>query len=242
MHKHFGGKQIAGANPDLIDLCLGIGGDGTILHFFQTYPAINAPYLGINLGHLGYLTDILLTELNESLELIAAKKYTLEKRLLLEYTQGGKVHYALNDLTIHRGKNPHLVELKINVDGLYLNTFRADGVIFATPTGSTAYSLSAGGPILSSNLDAIVLTPISSHTISNRPFVFLPHESIHVEYISKFEPIELAIDGFFIHELQYKEKIKITLSKRKFTMASLGKRDAFSILRKKLNWSGKLVL
>lgn len=236
----FNGNPVDQVDPSSIELCLGLGGDGTILSFFHTHPEIQAPYLGINLGHLGYLTDIPLSELKQSLERVASKQYTTEPRLLLEHTHEGKPIYALNDIAIHRAKNSRLIEVKINVDDLYLNTFRADGLIVSTPTGSTAYSLSAGGPILSSQLQAIVLTPICPHTISNRPFVFFPQKSITLEYVSPFDPIELSFDGIYERDLKTQDKVEIRVAERTLLMANTGRTDQFTTLRKKLNWSGKL--
>ncbi len=148
--------------------------------------------------------------------------------------------FAVNDLVVHRGKNPSLVEISIHVDGLYLNTFEADGVILATPNGSTAYSLAAGGPILSPSLDAVVLTPISPHTISNRPIVLTAHQEIQVQYLSDYDPIEIRADGFFFHTLQTGEVFRISRHPKTFKLISLHRNDYFSTLRTKLGWSGKL--
>jgi len=143
-------------------------------------------------------------------------------------------------MVIHRAKNPSLIELSIHVDGTYLNTFSADGVIISTPSGSTAYSLAAGGPILSPELSAFVLTPISPHTISNRPIVFLPNHEIQIQYLSDRDPVEITFDGISCHALRTGEVFSIKKSSRCFRTVNLSRRDYFSTLRTKLGWAGKL--
>lgn len=158
--------------------------------------------------------------------------------------QGESVHgercFAVNDIVIHRGRNPSLVEIGIHVDDVYLNTFEADGIIVATPNGSTAYSLAAGGPIISPDLEALVVTPISPHTISNRPIVLTPKQEIQIQYLSDYDPIEIRADGLAHHELQTGEVFRITRYPKNFKLVTLLRRDYFSTLRTKLGWSGKL--
>ena len=130
--------------------------------------------------------------------------------------------------------------MAIYVDDLYLNTFEADGVILATPNGSTAYSLAAGGPILSPDIEAFALTPICPHTISNRPLVLTPNQEIQIEYVSENEPIEVVSDGLSRFELKTGETIKLRRSPKTFKLVNLNRIDFFSTLRTKLGWSGKL--
>jgi NAD+ kinase len=146
----------------------------------------------------------------------------------------------VNDIVVHRAQNPSLIELAIHVDGLYLNTFEADGLIISTPNGSTAYSLAAGGPILSPDLPALVLTPICAHTISNRPIVLTADQEIQIQYLSDYEPVEVRADGLEHFYLRTGEVFKIVRSPKNFRMVSLFRRDYFSTLRTKLGWSGKL--
>lgn len=224
-----------------IDFCLSFGGDGTILEFFHRYSHITAPLLGINLGNLGFMADIPLDDLEPSLQALLEGKYKIDKHLMLEHTVKDKGSpYAVNDIVIHRGACSNLIELKIHVDGKYFNTFRADGLIVATPTGSTAYSLAAGGPILSQNLQAIALTPICPHTISNRPIVFLPERELHIEYASPFDGIEVVKDGIPQFKLSHGESITIKRSHRSFQIVNLERRDEYLTLRTKLGWSGAL--
>ena len=227
------------SDSDSIDFCLSLGGDGTILEFFHKYPHITAPLLGINLGNLGFMADVPLDDLESSLEQLLDGKYKIDKHLMLEHTREETGSpYALNDIVIHRGSGTNLIELKIHVDGKYFNTFRADGIIIATPTGSTAYSLAAGGPILSQNLQAIALTPICPHTISNRPIVFLPERELYIEYVSPFEGVEIVKDGIPLSKLGQGESITIKRSQRSFQIVNLERRDEYHTLRTKLGWSG----
>ena len=227
--------------PHTIDCLISLGGDGTILRLIHHFPHLQAPLLGINLGHLGFMTDIPLTELYSCLEELAAGEYTIEKRIMMEgKTANGDICFAVNEMVIHRSRNPSLIDLSIHVDGVYLNTFSADGIIVSTPNGSTAYSLSAGGPILTPDLNAFVITPISPHTISNRPLVLMPKQTIEVQYLSAYDPVEITYDGFSRHTLSTHETFTLYKSKRTFNMATLKRTDYFSTLRTKLGWSGQV--
>ncbi|NGX30718.1 MAG: NAD kinase [Chlamydiae bacterium] len=228
-------KKLSTIPPEDIDYCISIGGDGTILEFLHTFSKIKAPLLGINLGKLGFLADVRLDELIPSLKAFVNQEFNIEERLMLEYNN----LFALNDIVIHRASNPALIELNIHVDGNYFNTFRADGIIIATPTGSTAYSLSAGGPIITPSIKALCLTTICPHAISNRPIVFLPEKELVVEYISPYKPVEVTIDGITQFHLKTKESLTIHIAKRTFKLLNLQKIDTFATLRNKLNWSGK---
>ncbi|NDD57929.1 MAG: NAD(+)/NADH kinase [Chlamydiae bacterium] len=224
-----------------IDFIISMGGDGTILRLAHKYCDLDIPILGINLGHLGFMADVPLSDIYPSLQDLLNGAYKIHERLILngESPRGDRC-FAVNDIVIHRGKNPSLVEIAIHVDGLYLNTFEADGVIISTPNGSTAYSLAAGGPILSPDLQAIVITPISPHTISNRPIVLMPNQEIQIQYSSDYEPIEIRADGLESFELKTGEVFKIARAPRTFKLVSLFRRDYFSTLRTKLGWAGKL--
>jgi NAD+ kinase len=213
-----------------------MGGDGTILRLCHRYGHLNATIVGINLGYLGFMADIPVSDIYPSLADLLNGAYTVDHRLILE---AGSMS-AVNDIVIHRGKNYSLIELAIYVDSVYVNTFVADGIIIATPNGSTAYSLAAGGPILSPNLNAVVITPICPHTISNRPIVLTADQTIEIEYISPYDPIEVRADGLESISLKSKEKITVKRSSRTFNRAKLHRHEYFSTLRSKLSWSGKL--
>lgn len=227
-------------NPLEIDFLLSMGGDGTILRLVHKYEHLKAAILGINLGHLGFMADVPLSDLYPSLQDLINGAYRIEERVAIEgrLMPGGRC-FAVNDIVVHRGKNPSLVEIAIHVDGVYLNTFQADGVIVATPTGSTAYSLAAGGPILIPTLEALVLTPISPHTISNRPLVLTSTQEIQIQSLAD-EPLEVRADGLVHYELRPKDIFRITRNAKNFRLVSLLRRDYFSTLRTKLGWAGKL--
>lgn len=234
-------KPLSQVDSKEIRFIISMGGDGTILRLVHKYVHLDAAILGINLGHLGFMADVPISDIYPSLQDLINGAYRIEDRVILK---GESVHgdhcFAVNDIVIHRGKNPSLVELAIHVNGLYLNTFEADGVIISTPNGSTAYSLAAGGPIISPNLDAIVITPICPHTISNRPIVLTASEEVQIQYLSDYEPVEVRSDGFAHHDLSTGEVFRISRSPKIFRLVNLYRRDYFSTLRSKLGWAGKL--
>ncbi len=232
---------ISSLDPTSIDYIISIGGDGTILNLLHEFEAINAPILGINLGHLGFMADVLENEIDAALEKLLSGDFSVEDRIMIEGGGSSTRCFAANEIVIHRGSNPSLVEIAIYVGGTYFNTFEADGIIIATPNGSTAYSLAAGGPIISPSLDALVITPISPHTISNRPFVITADKEITIEYQSPYKPIEITADGLPPFPLAQNETFRINRSSRKFRLVKLhdGK-DYFATIRAKLGWSGKL--
>ncbi|MCB1111063.1 MAG: NAD(+)/NADH kinase [Chlamydiales bacterium] len=224
-----------------ITIAISLGGDGTILRLIHRHIDLEAPIVGVNLGSLGFMADVPVTEIYPTLEKLINGEYTVQERIILE---GSTVNcdrcFAVNEIAVHRARNPCLVDLAIHVDGAYLNTFSADGVIVSTPSGSTAYSLAAGGPILSPELECVVITPISPHTISNRPIVLMPKKEIQIQYLSEHDPVEISYDGFAHFEMATGEVFRIQPSKRKCRLVSLSFHDYYSTLRKKLGWTGKL--
>lgn len=223
-----------------LEFAIVLGGDGSIIQLVHRYPALNIPIVGINLGNLGFMTAISQTNLFEGLEDLLSNNYRIERRIMMDgELSNGNTCFALNELVVHRARNPNLVELSIFVDGVYFNTFAADGVIVATPSGSTAYSLSAGGPIIAPEIEAFVLTPISPHTISNRPIVFMPKSEIQIQYSGKQYPVEIAFDGITSFSMQSGESFHIRRSSRIFSVVSLLRNSYFSVLRSKLGWSGR---
>ena len=234
-------KKLSDVPRDQIDFIISLGGDGTILRLIHENPDLTAPVLGINTGHLGFMADVPISDLYPSLQDLISGAYKIEKRLMIQgETLQKETCFALNEIVVHRGRNPTLVEIAIHVDGAYVNTFEADGIIISTPNGSTAYSLAAGGPILSPDLEALVLTPISPHTISNRPIVLTANQEIQIQYLSDYEPVEIRADGLESFSLKMGEVFKISRSPKYFRLVSLFRRDYFSTLRTKLGWSGKL--
>ena len=236
----FGHPPMSSVAPDEIDFLISLGGDGTILSYAHQYLNSKTPILGINIGHLGFMADIPISDIENSLSELIAGEYEIEKRLILEGSGPNKQALAINDFVIHRAQNPSLIEVSISVDDHYLNTFEADGIILATPNGSTAYSLAAGGPILVPDLEAIVLTPISPHTISNRPLVLSSDATLTITYKSPYNPIEVIADGIDREELNTDQTYTIKRSDKNFRLVNLKRRDFYSTLRHKLSWSGKL--
>jgi len=224
-----------------IDYFLSLGGDGSILRIAHQYDLSKSAVVGVNLGHLGFMAEIPESELNESLQDLIDGKCEVENRLMLEARgPSGKMAHAINDAVVHRAQNPSLIELELKVNGRYFNTFRADGLIFATPNGSTAYSLAAGGPILSPVLSALCITPICAHTISNRPIVLDANATIEVTANRLQHPIEVIVDGLETISLQPGETTVITKSPKTFRLVSLIRNDYFATLRTKLGWSGSI--
>jgi NAD+ kinase len=233
--------SLSSVNPEKIQFLITMGGDGSILRVAHQYSHLDAAILGINLGHLGFMADVQISEIIPSLEDLLNGAYTIQNRIIIEgMSSHRKSFFAINDCVLHRAHNPSLVEIAIFIDDLFLNTFEADGVILATPNGSTAYSLAAGGPIISPEIDALILTPICPHTISNRPIVIPPNRSIRIEYVSQKDPIEFVADGLQYFEMSSGDFVQIKKSSKTFKLVNLMRIDYFSTLRSKLNWAGKL--
>jgi NAD+ kinase len=231
-----GAKPLSSIDPHQIKFLISMGGDGTILRLCHRYNHLNAAIVGINLGHLGFMADIPASDIFPSLTDLLKGSYTIDHRLILEANH----LRAVNDIVIHRAQNYSLIELAIHIDGAYVNTFTADGIIIATPNGSTAYSLAAGGPILSPNLNALVITPICPHTISNRPIVLTADRKIEIEYMSKYDPIDVRADGLDAFHLKSGETVTVKQASGSFKRVNLHRHEYFSTLRTKLGWSGKL--
>jgi NAD+ kinase len=236
-----GAEPISSIQHQKVDFILSLGGDGTILRLLHRHPNLDAPILAVNLGSLGFMADIRADEVEKSLDCLLSGNYTVQSRLVIEgTTKDGKSNFAVNEIVIHRYNNPCIIDLSINVNNKYLNTFAADGIIISTPSGSTAYSLAAGGPILAPDLDAVVITPINPHTISNRPIVLTPNEQIRVEYISDHAPVEVTYDGIPCYTIATGDTLSIKRSKRLFRLVCMPEHDYFATLRGKLGWTGKL--
>lgn len=238
-----GARSLMEIDIHQIDFRISLGGDGTILRLIHRHPNLEAPLLGINLGSLGFLADIPLDDIFPSLQDLVDGHYSIQKRMIMEgFTSNGKACFAVNEMVVHRAQNPCLIDLAIYVDGRYVNTFSADGIILSTPSGSTAYSLAAGGPILTPEINAFVITPICPHTISNRPIVLMPQKEIQVKYLSSYLPVEISYDGISSLTLATQETLTVIVSQRQFQLVHLTHHDYFFTLREKLGWHGKLKL
>jgi NAD+ kinase len=226
--------------PGLSDLLIVLGGDGTLLSMARAVGDLGVPILGVNLGGLGFLTATTLDEMLPSLEAAVEGRMVVEDRLMLvaRVIRNGTAvceHMALNDMVITKSAMSRIISLAVSVEGEYATAYRADGLIISTPTGSTAYSLSAGGPILFPTADAIVLTPICSHTLTNRPIVIPASHRIEVTVHSDQE-IMLTVDGQVGVGLRERDVVQIVKAAAHIRLVRFPQKDFFSVLRTKLKW------
>jgi NAD+ kinase len=219
---------------------LSFGGDGTLLTTARAVGPAQTPILGVNFGGLGYLAEISPQELKEKFRDFLKGYYTVEDRMVLQakVTDGGsdETYYALNDVVVQKGAIPRIIKLRTTIEGEYFNTYFADGLIISTPTGSTGYSLSAGGPILEPSMEGIVINPICPHTLGHRPIVISPDKVIEIETDPYLIKQILTCDGFVEQILQPGAKITIRRSERVVRLIVMKGRYFYNILREKLNW------
>jgi NAD+ kinase len=222
------------------DLVIVLGGDGTLLSIARTLPS-GTPILGVNLGNLGFLTEIGRAELYPSLVEVLAGRYELEDRALLDVElrragRGVATYRALNDAVIAKSALARIIELTLEVDGRLVATFRSDGLIISTPTGSTAYSLSAGGPVAAPQLPVTVLTPICPHTFSLRPVVIPDSSLVEVTLVTQREEVYLTLDGQEGTSLGYRDTVRATRSAGRVRLVKTSGRTFYDNLRGKLHW------
>lgn len=230
--------------PGKVDLLVVLGGDGTLLAAGRLIRDFSIPILAVNLGQLGFLTEITVDELYEVLEEVAEGRHTAEQRILLEarIQRDGKevaCYDAVNDIVLHKTSLARIVDFEISLDGSFASSIRADGLILSTPTGSTAYSLSAGGPVVLPNVDAIIITPIAPHMLTTRPLVLPSSSKIEAKFKYREEPIYLTADGQVGEELRPGDTITVAKSPRSMKLIRSPKRDFFEILRSKLGWGAR---
>jgi NAD+ kinase len=204
---------------------------------------MNVPIVGINLGAFGYLTEVNLSEMFSAMEMILAGEVQIEKRMMLDVEMNGgeetfREGSVLNDVVISRGNLSRIVELETEVDGSYLTTFKADGLIIATPTGSTAYSLAAGGPIVFPELNSIIMNPICPHTLTNRPIILQENAVIKVTLWTAEQGATLTLDGQVSFTVKSGDSVTIRKSRHVTTLVSSPHRTYMEILRTKLGWGG----
>ncbi len=232
--------------PNAVDLLLVFGGDGTLLAMADRVITAgrDLPVLGVNFGHLGFLTEINFPDLYPLLEAAIAGRAAVERRLMLcaRVLRAGRAvaeHVALNDVVVTRGALSRIIELAVTVAGDFVARFNADGLIVASPTGSTAYNLSAGGPILHPAVDALVLTPIAPHTLSNRPVVIPASSPIQVTPVAHDpdQQIVLTLDGQEGLELSPGDAIEIVRHDTPLRLVKLPTQSYFDVLRQKLKWA-----
>jgi len=230
-------EERPGALVDTLDgtrLIVSIGGDGTLLWTAQQAAAAHIPVLGINAGRLGFLTQVQLGEEGQALDRWAAGDFTLQRRALLEARAGDRVFHALNDAVVHKGLEINLIRIEVSVDGQPAGRFDADGVIVSTPTGSTGYGLSLGGPILHPDVRALVYMPLNPHSLFNRPIV-LPERSRIGIRLPKDAAI-LTCDGQQNAQLQPGAEVQVGSGLQVELVQFDGGRNFFDLLRRKLRW------
>jgi NAD+ kinase len=227
------------------DLLIVFGGDGTMLRVAREVAGTGTPILGINVGNLGFLTAVPSNELGAALEAVWAGRFTVQVRPLIE-ARGrslGRVidQTALNDFVISRGAASRMISLDVSVDGLPLTRYRCDGLILSSPTGSTAYSLSAGGAIVSPDAEVLTLTPICPHALTNRSVVVSLDSAVLVKVISPKPEVILAADGQVETNLAEGESVTVRRSRQSIRLVQLEGSSFFKTLRHKLNWTGSSV-
>jgi len=232
--------------PQMVDLIVVLGGDGTLLSAARLMVDFEVPLLGVNLGSLGFLTEVPSDEMLPTLEKVFAGDVVLEERLLLKSNvmrQGETVasSYCLNDVVVSKGTLARMIRLHIYVDGQFMTGLRADGLIVATPTGSTAYCLSAGGPIVHPENDVIVLTPISPHVLTNRPVILPGNQKIEIHLISDEDASMVTFDGQVGFSLRSGDVIEVAAAEKRLHLLVSPERNYYEVLRTKLKWGGELI-
>lgn len=233
------GRIVPETIPPKVDMAIVIGGDGTLIRAARDLFGRNIPLLGVNMGTLGYLTEVELGDIEDAIDQIVDGNYELEPRMMLRgILKDGLKENALNDIVVSRIGSIRIVNFQIYVNGTYLNTYQADGIIISTPTGSTAYNLSAGGPVVEPTAELIVITPICSHSLNSRSIILAPKDTIEIE-IGKSHGIhtegaEVAFDGESIQKLYTGESFTVRRARETTALIKLSKVGFLEILGKKM--------
>jgi NAD+ kinase len=223
------------------DLAVVVGGDGTLLAAARTLGDRQIPILAINYGGLGFLTEVTLEEMYPALEQVLDGHFVADHRMMMDVAvhrnnQWVAKYRALNDAVINKGTMARIIELEACIDGQTVSIFRSDGLILATPTGSTAYNLSAGGPIVFPRMHAMILTPICSHTLTNRPLVLPPEVTIDVTLKSTQDEVQLTVDGQVGMPLNRQDRVRLQRSPVKVQLIAPTGKNYFDVLRDRLKW------
>ena len=224
-----------------VDLMLVLGGDGTMIATARLIGDQEVPVLGINYGGLGYLAEFRIEELFSALESILSDNYRLDRRMMLDVelrrgTDPPKTSRVLNDAVINKSALARIIEIEAYLNSQFVNSFRADGLIISTPTGSTAYNLSAGGPVIFPSMNAVVITPICPFTLSNRPIVVPDDAEIELLLKTDQEEVALTLDGQVGFPLEVADRVVIRKSRTTFNLIQPMNRNYFDVLRDKLRW------
>lgn len=227
--------------PKIAEVIIVLGGDGTMLNVARLVCEKGIPILGVNLGGLGFITEVQIEELHDAMEKVLSGGCLSEERIMLTayiHRHGERIaeYTVLNDVVINKGALARIIDLETYINKTYVTTFKADGLIVSTPTGSTAYSLSAGGPVLYPTLDSIVVTPICPHTLTNRPIVLPDDVLIEIALKSQSEDVFLTLDGQVGFSLRKNDVVEVKRSPFKTRLLIPFERDYFQVLRTKLKW------
>jgi NAD+ kinase len=220
------------------DLIITFGGDGTLLSVARHAPA-HVPILGVNMGTLGFLTEVRVEEFPETLEHVLAGEFQAEERMTFDVSVADRSYRVLNDATINKSALARIIDMRVSVSGAFVSNFRADGLIVATPTGSTAYNLSAGGPIIHPMMSAIVITPICPHMLTNRPIVLPDALDVEIRIAAAAaadQEIFLTLDGQEGLALTADDTVRVRKSANSVTLVRTGEKSYFDVLRAKLKW------
>jgi NAD+ kinase len=227
--------------PSRVDLIIVLGGDGTLLATARVLNRKPVPLLAVNLGGLGFLTVITQEELYPTLEMVLAGDFRTERRVQIEaeVIRAGEVissFLALNDVVLNKGAIARILDFDVRVDGQFISTYKADGLIVSTPTGSTAYSLAAGGPVIAPSVQAFIITPICAHTLSNRPIVLPDSAQIEVEVKTQRESVYLTVDGQVGIAVRSEDAVHMRRACSFVQLVQSPQKNYFEILRQKLKW------
>jgi NAD+ kinase len=230
--------------PKLVDMITVLGGDGTLLSVARLVGNHEVPILGVNLGGLGFLTEIHLDELYRVLERVIQGDFKTDERVVLNtgVVRKGKrlVEFTvLNDAVINKGALARIIDIETTINGEYLTTFKSDGLIVSTPTGSTAYNLSAGGPIVYPSLHTIIITPICPHTLTNRPIMIPDDVEIRALLKSRQQEVILTLDGQQGFPLEFEDVVEVKKADSRILLIKSPYRHYFEVLREKLKWGGR---
>lgn len=241
-----GGRTCAiAAFPGRVDAVVVLGGDGTMLEAAHQLHGSGLPLMGLNLGDLGYLTSVEATRAKEALSCLREGRFTVSRRAALANalvrSDGQHVPMvdALNDLVVSRGASGRAVRLALSLDGVFVTTYVCDGIIVATPTGSTAYALSAGGPIVMPGTAALIVAAISPHTLTSRPLVVPDSSVVGIEVIKAATPLVASVDGQDSFELEPHARVEVRRSLHDVPVVHLPDYNAYAVLSRKLGWGGR---
>jgi NAD+ kinase len=230
-----------GEIPDLVDMVIVLGGDGTLISVARSVAGRNIPIVGVNLGQLGFLTEITRDELPEMMENLIRGDYQVTDRMMLDafIKRDGEIvgqYTVLNDVVINKGALARIIDLKTFVDGSLLSNYKADGLIIATPTGSTGYNLAAGGPIIYPEINSLLISPICPHMLTNRPIILWSRSVIEVEVKFADDVVFFTADGQVGRKLLPGDRVEVRRSESRARLVNSPNKDYFEILRTKLSW------